>query len=180
MIQYCPEYHNQPASIFQIIACLCIISSEIFETAAEQVKYLVPSKQNCKFCVSSMNSSFEFPDSSCKFISVVHCKIQHCNQTNAIIQAYIAFKVKNRGFLDISKLIPVDTPKLESNFLMNQDHICLKLSSYLHSAQTQRLTRRAKVLYSRKLPEIALKFSRTNKDNITGNIFIKDSVTLAI
>ena len=94
-----------------------------------------------------MDSSFEFPDASCKFISVV--KTQHRNQTNAIIQEYIAFQVEIRSFLDNSKLIPVDTPKIESTFLANRNHVRLTLRSYLHSARIRirRLTRRARALY---------------------------------
>ena len=72
---------------------------------------------------------------------------QHRNQTNAIIQEYIAFQVEIRSFLDNSKLIPVDTPKIESTFQANKNHVRLKLRSYLHSARIRRLTRRARALY---------------------------------
>ena len=71
----------------------------------------------------------------------------HCNQTNAIIQEYIAFQVEIRGFLDNSKLIPVHTSKRESAFLANRNNIRLQLHLYLHSARIRRLTRRARALY---------------------------------
>ena len=74
-------------------------------------------------------------------------KTQHRNQTNAIIQEYIAFQVKIRSFLDNSKLIPVDPPKIKSTFQANRNHVRLKLCSYLHSARIRRLTRRARALY---------------------------------
>ena len=102
-------------------------------------------------------------------------KTQHSNQTNAIIQEYIAFQVEIRSFLDNSELIPVDTPKIESTFQANRNHVRLKLRSYLLSARIRRLTRRARALYEerQKLLKNLRERTMTRKK---GNIVIKNSL----